>query len=132
MSKVRKFAIGTAAAAVAGYLAGILTAPKSGKETRGDIKDAATQTYREAEKQLKKMHTELDGLIDQAKERSKSLNDRTRSELDGLIDKSRMTKEKVRDMLSALHEGNADDKDLRKAIEEASRALDHLRTYLSK
>ena len=50
-----------------GYLAGILTAPKSGKETREDIKDTAVKTYSEAEKQLKKLHTELNDVLAEAK-----------------------------------------------------------------
>ena len=36
-------AIGAAITAVAGYIAGVLTAPKSGKETREDIKVASTK-----------------------------------------------------------------------------------------
>ncbi len=39
MSKVKVFA-GVVVAAVAGFTAGILTAPKSGKETRKELKDA--------------------------------------------------------------------------------------------
>jgi len=41
MKKETKFGLVAAGAAVAGYVAGILTAPKSGKETRKDIKDKA-------------------------------------------------------------------------------------------
>lgn len=36
-----KFAVGALVAAAAGFVAGILTAPKSGKETREDLKYAA-------------------------------------------------------------------------------------------
>lgn len=39
-----KWAVGALFGAIAGFAAGILTAPKSGKETRGDIKKAASQT----------------------------------------------------------------------------------------
>ena len=60
---VRKFAIGAALTAVAGYVAGVLTAPKSGKETRDDIKNKAVETYTTAEKELKKLHTELADVI---------------------------------------------------------------------
>jgi gas vesicle protein len=38
-----KFAIGALLGAAAGFVAGILTAPKSGKETREDIKDTAVK-----------------------------------------------------------------------------------------
>ena len=39
-----KIVLGTIFGAVAGFAAGILSAPKSGKETRQDIKDAAKKT----------------------------------------------------------------------------------------
>lgn len=128
----KKVAIGGAVAAIAGYVAGILTAPKSGKETRADIKDAAERARAEAEKDLKQLHTELDKIITEAKSRSKSLNSKAQEELNKLIEKAKDTKEKAREMLSALHEGGAEDKDLAKAIKDANNALDHLRDYLKK
>ena len=52
---MRKKAAAAAAilAAGAGYVTGILTAPKSGKETRKDITNHANNARIEAEKQLK-------------------------------------------------------------------------------
>lgn len=38
-----KFALGAIIGAAAGIVAGLLTAPKSGKETRADIKDKASE-----------------------------------------------------------------------------------------
>lgn len=40
--------IGVAVAALAGFVTGILTAPKSGKETRKDISDKASKTLEDA------------------------------------------------------------------------------------
>jgi gas vesicle protein len=71
--RVKKFAIGTVVAAAAGYIAGILTAPKSGKETREDLKDTAVRTYSAAEKQLKALHTELNQLLDQGRSKAGEL-----------------------------------------------------------
>jgi hypothetical protein len=48
------------------------------------------------------------------------------------VDKAKDTKEKVREMLSALHEGDAEDQDLKRAITNANSALDHLRDFLKK
>ena len=132
MSKLQKFALGTTIAAAAGYVAGLLTAPKSGRETREDIKTATTKSLKEAEKQLKQLHTELDSLLGDAKEKADDLSGRTRRELDALVDLAKESKQKARDMLSALHEGDADDRDLKKAIHDATKALDHLRDYLAK
>ena len=128
----KKVAIGTAVAAVAGYVAGILTAPKSGKATRGDIKDAANKGMAEAEKQLKKLHDELEGLMTQAKDKAGDLSDKTRKELNDLLDKAKDSKEKAHGVFSALRKGSAEDKDLKKAIADATKAIEHLRNYLSK
>src|SRR4051794_28133267 len=102
----KKLAITTAIAGVAGYVAGILTAPKSGKETRQDIKDAAHKGAAEAEKKLKELHTELSKLLDEVKSRSGDLSEKARKELDSLVAAGKASKEKARELLSALHEGD--------------------------
>lgn len=129
---VKKLAIGGAIAAAAGYVAGILTAPKSGKETRHDIKAAADRTRQEAEKDLKRLHTELDKVLAQAKAKSDNISKSAQKELNELVEKAKDTKEKAREMLSAIHEGDAEDADLKRAIKNANAALDHLRDYLKK
>lgn len=128
----KKIAIGGVFAAIAGYIAGILTAPKSGKETREDIKETTTKTVSEAEKELKKLHTELGKIIDEAKLGKDKVGDKTQKELTDLLDKAKDTKEKAREMLSAIHEGDADDRDLQKAIKDANKAIDHIRDFLKK
>ena len=132
MGKAKKFAIGTLFAAAAGYLAGILTAPKSGKETRKDIKDAAAKGVTEAEKQLKKLHTEISASITKAKSEASTLKGKAREDLDAAIAKAFGVKEKAREVLSAVHEGSADDKELKKAIDDATKSIEHLKKYLSK
>ena len=128
----KRFALGAVIAAAAGYVAGILTAPKSGRETRKDIKDTAIRTYAETERQLKKLHTELNDLLGKAKLRVTDLKGKTQSDMEKAIDAGMMIKEKARELLSAIHEGDADDKDLQSAISEANKAVDHLRAYLQK
>jgi gas vesicle protein len=129
---LKGIAIGTAVAALAGYVTGILTAPKSGKETREDIKKTAHNTMSEAEKELKKLHTELTKLLEESKKRGGNLSDKATKELAGLVEKAKESKEKAREVLSAIHEGNAEDQDLRIAINEANKAIEHIREYLKK
>jgi gas vesicle protein len=129
---IKGLAIGGAVAAVAGYVAGILTAPKSGKETRGDIKDAAERTRAEAEKELKQLHTELDKVIAQAKDQSGKMGKKAQADLAELVEKAKDTKEKAREVISAIHEGDAEDQDLKRAIKNANSALEHLRDYIKK
>lgn len=131
-SSTKRFALGTIFAAITGYLAGILTAPKSGKETREDIKDAASKGLNEAEKQLKKLHTEFSQVIEDAKKRLDSVTGKAKQELETAIDIAKQGKEKVRVLLSAIHEGDAEDKDLQKAIKDAQAALEELKRYLAK
>ena len=129
---IKKFAISAAIAGTAGYLAGLLTAPKSGRETRDDIKDATNRGITEAEKDLKKLHTELGKLLSEAKSKGSDLTGKTQQELNDLLDKAKDTKEKAREMLSAIQEGSAEDNDLRRAIADANKAVDHIKDYLKK
>ncbi|HTE58047.1 MAG TPA: YtxH domain-containing protein [Verrucomicrobiae bacterium] len=128
----RNMAIGAALAAGAGYVAGILTAPKSGKDTRKDIKDTAVKTKTEAEKRLKVMHSEATDLIGKAKTLAKNVGSGSKDELNQAIESAVSAREKARNLLSALHEGDADDKDLEEAIAEVNSAVEHLKKYVSK
>lgn len=127
---VKKFAVGAALTAVAGYVAGVLTAPKSGKETRDDLRDKAAETYNAAEKELKKLHTELTDVIDEATDRINSF--KNRKDVDEALSKGKDAKQKAREVLSTLHDGEASDKDLKKAIGDATKAIEHLRDFLRK
>lgn len=127
-----KVAFGAAVAAAAGYVAGVLTAPKSGKETRKDLKDKASETYTAAEKELKKLHTELGDALTEASVQIKTLKEKEGARLNDLMGKSKHAKEKAREMLTGIHEGEFEDKDLQKAIKEATKAVEDLRNYLKK
>lgn len=129
---VKAVAIGGMIAAAAGYVAGLLTAPKSGKETREDIKHAANETYSKAEAELKNLNRQLSDLIEQGKDQADKLGTRARGELNYLIDSARDAKDKVREVISAIHEGDAEDRDLKKAVNDAKKAIDNLNKYLRK
>ena len=126
----KKVAIGAAAAAVAGFVAGILSAPKSGKETRKDIKDAAVKAKSEAEKSLKSLHSELNNLLADVKTKGEQLSGKAKVEFEDMVVKAKNAKEKVRDVLSSLHDGDAEDPDLKKALSDAKDALKNLEKFL--
>lgn len=128
----KKLAIGTAIAAAAGYVTGILTAPKSGKETRKDIQSAAVKAKTETEKKLKQLHSELGKLIDQGKLRASSAKATAKTELDKAVASAQAAKDKARQVLSAIHEGDAEDDDLKNAVKEAKQAVADLKVYLKK
>jgi gas vesicle protein len=129
---VRVFAVGSSVAAAAGFLAGVLTAPKSGKEIRGDIKKASDRSRQEAEGELKQLNSDLNKVIKQAGNKKTAISGRAEGELKNLVDKGEGANAKVREILSAIHEGDAQDQDLKRAIKSANNALEHLKDYLSK
>ena len=134
-NRTRNIAIGTAVAGVMGYVAGILTAPKSGRETREYLNKVRNSSVVEAEKELKKLHTELNNLIGEADKSSWTgrKKDAADDAVEGeVISTATRTRQKVRDILSAVHDGSADDDDLDKAILEASKAIKSIKAFLKK
>jgi len=125
-----KWVAGAAIAGIAGFVAGILTAPKSGKETRADIKTGAVKAKTEAEKKLKEIYSELSTLLDQAQEKGKELTGKAKKEFDEVYQKAVEAKDKVRTVISSIHEGDADDPDLKKALAESKAALTSLQKYM--
>ncbi len=130
--QMKRIAIGSSVAAVAGYVAGLLTAPKSGKETRADIKNTASKGVQKAERELKKLHTDLDSAIKEGAEKAKKAGSKAQKDLLELLAKAKEAKDKTREVISAIHEGEAEDKDLNKAIKQANTSLKNLRNYLKK
>lgn len=132
MKTAKRFALGTLFAVVAGYVAGILTAPKSGRDTREELRDATSNTLTSAERQLKRLHTDLARTIDEAKDTGDDMNKKALKERDDLIERAKDARQKAREILSSVHEGQAEDKELNRAIQDASRALEHLKKFLTK
>lgn len=128
----KNVAVGAVLLAGLGYVAGILTAPKSGKETRMDIQRAALRAKSEAEDKLKDLNAELAELIEQGKHKAKDVKDTAKVEYVEMLGHAQHARQKARELLSALHEGDAEDKDLKRAINEVNKAIDHLKTYIKK
>jgi gas vesicle protein len=128
----KRIALGTLVAGAAGYIAGLLTAPKSGRATREDIKTATDNTISKTERELKKLHTELNELLSESKKRGTKVQGKAREEYQDVTEMAVKAKQKARELLSALHEGDADNKDLQRAMTEASKAIKHLRAFLKK
>lgn len=130
--KKRNLAIGGAIVAGLSYVAGILTAPKSGKETRKDINKAAHKAMTDAERRLKLTYSELKVLIANLGEQVDKGKTITSKELKIALQKAEVVKDKSRELLSAIHEGEATDKDLDVAVKEAMSAVKHLKTFVVK
>ncbi|MGI9028360.1 MAG: YtxH domain-containing protein [Candidatus Saccharimonadales bacterium] len=123
---------GALVAAGAGYLTGILTAPKSGKDTRHDIAKSASKARTDGERQLKKLHSELNGLIKDGDAATKKARTKASKELKEALEKAKVAKDKSREILSALHDGDADDPNLQAVLDEVKHAKKNLVKYLKK
>lgn len=128
----KRIAAGAALAGVAGYIAGLLTAPKSGRETREEFRKSASSGVSEVERQLKALHSELDVLVDEARDKGDETKGRAQSELHKMADKAKDSKDKVQSVISSVRTGDATDKDLKKAVADAKHAIDHIKDFLKK
>lgn len=129
---IKGLAMTTAFVGLAGYMAGILTAPKSGRQTRKDIAKMKQKGLSEGESQLKQKLVELSQLLDQAKDKGMNLNGKALEEFKLILSKSKDNKDKVKRVLSAIHEGEASDKDLANALEDAKNSINHLKSFFKK
>jgi len=125
----RKIAVGALVAGAVGYVAGILTAPKSGKETREDIANKASDIKQEAIEELKSLQIELDDLIKNAKDKSVALSAKARVEFDEAVVRAKDAKNKATTLLKSVKAGEAEDPELNKAIKQAKAAAKNLSKY---
>lgn len=124
--------LGLAIGLTAGYVAGILTAPKSGKETRQDIKDATDHAVKLAQEKIRTLQAQVSELAEVAAARAKSLSARGKQELDELVENAKDKQYKAKAVLAAVKDGDADDPELRKAVESANDAKESLANFLKK
>ncbi len=131
-SKGRTIALGAIIAAGIGYVTGILTAPKSGKETRRDIAGGVTNARAKADKQLKKLHSDLGDLIKQGDEKVKSAKSKASKEYAEALEQAKIARGKAKLLLSAIHHGDADDPHLQAVIDEVKLAKQNLSRFIKK
>jgi gas vesicle protein len=126
----RKIAIGSAIAGGLGYLAGILTAPKSGKDTRRDIADKAGDAKAFTMNELDHLNEELKELISTTKARGATLSASARAEFNEAVIKAKDAQNKAAEVLKAVRKGEASDPELNRAIKQAKQATKNLGKYL--
>ena len=131
-NKKSGLALGGLIAAVTGFVAGILLAPKSGKQTRQDIKKTAHQVSESTTAEVKKLQTNLSRLITKAETSLKQATKTTATSGRNLVDKAQQTKTNLADVAKALKAGKAKDKDLDQAVKQAKLAAKSLTDYLKK
>lgn len=130
--KTKALAAAAALTATAGYMIGVLTAPKSGKATRRDIAKGANKAKIQSERQLKKLHSEMQDTIKDAEALRKKAGVKARKEIDQAITEAKAAKDKAREVLSAVRQGEADDPNLLKAVKDLQDAKKNLMAYIKK
>lgn len=117
-------------AAGAGYLGGLLSAPRSGKQTRDKLAKSASKAKTDGEKQLKKLYGEIsDSIADVEKQvtkaRSKANNERKEA-----VKTAREARDKAKLLLTAIRNGEADDPNLKSVLSEVKSAKTHLGKFV--
>lgn len=126
-----KFALGAILGAAVGAAAALLTAPKSGKETREDIKNKATEVSHEALRQLRKVEGELNKRISDAKRLVSKYEGEAKREVENLITRAEKMKDravKMTEELKADTKNKVDERfldDVRQVIADLERLRDH-------
>lgn len=106
-----------------GAVSGLLFAPKSGKDTRQDIKAAAVKANKEAEKRLKQLHIDLKHKTEDAKNQASTLKGKAKLEMIDLGKKADIVKEKISETMSAVRDFEAEEQEIEKTIAESEEML---------
>jgi gas vesicle protein len=128
----KKLAIAAGAGLIGGLAAGLLFAPKSGKQTREDIKIAVGKAQKSAIKTIHKVDFEIKSLIKKLEPKMTNYTQKAKDGLIKTVEKAKKASKQAATVLSAFREGTASDKDLDAAIKELKAAKEDLVNYLKK
>ena len=103
----RNFWKGTFIGALVGSVAGLLLAPKSGKETQADLKQAARGVVGDLDRRANDVWKDLTGRIDDLKEAAQDLTGEARQESQELIARAELLKSELRDSAGKLAKSSA-------------------------
>jgi len=122
---------GTLFGLIAGAIAGLLLAPKSGKETQADIKRKVKLTAEDFQGRLEKMGDEVTGRVDTLKEAAKDLRGEAKEESQELIKRAEVLKQDLRVSATNLSKHSVETKDsamkdVKLLMNEGSAVMDEL------
>ncbi len=86
----------------------------------------------ETEKELKELHKDLTNALEKATAEAKKFKGQGQEKLNELIKDAKVAQKKVKDVLSAIRQGDAEDPELKAAVQQASEAKKHLTNYFKK
>ncbi len=126
----KKLAIGAALAGITGYVAGILTAPKSGKETRADIAQKADKVAESVLFELRELEFELKELLAKTKSEAATLKGKALEEFNQAVEAAKDAQNKLVTVTKSIKAGEAEDPELNKALKQGKLAANNLKKYL--
>lgn len=115
----------------AGYALGILTAPKSGKDTRDDLKEVGSKAYKAAEARLKGSYEDLSEVIANASRQTKKLGAKGRAELDDLLAAAHDAQGRVKQLITSVRRGDATEDQFEDVVKAAQVAKDKLEDFIA-
>ncbi len=117
-------------ASISGYLVGLLTAKQSGEQTRKDIIDTSKKLQTEAKSTISNLSQDLNEVLKQAEDKIKEGNLSVRNSLYRATKRADKVKSQSKEILIAISKGDADNKDLKRAISNLKSAISDLKDYL--
>lgn len=115
-----------------GLVAGYLTAPQSGKETREDIMNKSRDLKDQAVEQYHETKDKISQAIEEGMEAANNFTGSSKRTLMNLVNKAKEAEYKAMDVFRAVKSGEADDRNLDKAVSHANKAKDNLLKFLNK
>jgi gas vesicle protein len=122
MRKQGEFWKGTLVGAAIGSALGILFAPKSGKETREDIKRGAMNMKQDLDRMMRELSQDLGNRIDNLKDVAKDLQGEAKEQSQELIRRAEVLKKDLRDSAANLAKSGGEVKD--STLTDARRLID--------
>ncbi|HEV2412686.1 MAG TPA: YtxH domain-containing protein [Candidatus Saccharimonadales bacterium] len=130
----KKFLLGAVVGVVAGAVTALLTAPKSGKETRAVIKEKATDLGQDALRDARKLEGELNKRISESKKALPHLTGEAKTELETLLKGAVTAKGRALKAIDSLKKGGKTklDETLVKELETVISNLEEVERKVSK
>lgn len=137
MDREKGFWRGTIFGALIGAVAGLLLAPKSGKETQDEIKQAARGMRDDLDRRANEIWSDLTGRIDELKDAAQDLKGEAKAESQDLIARAELLKTDLRASAAKLAKSSAKArgelvKDVRVLVDEGAGIMAELERVTKK
>jgi gas vesicle protein len=126
----RNIIVGAILVGAASYVAGILTAPKKGKETREDIRHASVNFKISLEKSLKKLYADSSQQLERALHVNQKLTAQTKKELDLLVASVKHAKDRIKIYLTSLRDGEIEEEEITLLLSDGRDNTERLKFFV--